>query len=250
MTVAEPKPGEAHISTLEGRWGKVSVFNTDRYIGQSFLNYGEYNADETEFVVSLAQKAGKDKLVLDIGANIGAIGQALEHSGFTVESFEPQPEVFNLLTRNVKGKCHNIALASRAGKTVMPKIRYDEVNNFGGISIGTTSKAHGGIEVQVETLDSFNFQNVGLIKIDVEGFEEEVLRGAVNTIMRCSPILYLEDDRAEKSDSLYKFLTEIGYMWHVHRPPLYRDNNFFAKKENIWGKNYVSKNIVCVKYPL
>jgi FkbM family methyltransferase len=247
---AEPQQQASHIGTVNGRYGKVSFFNTDRYIGQSFLHYGEYNPEETEYVVSLAQKAGKDKLVLDIGANIGAISQALEHSGFTVEAFEPQPEVFGLLQHNIKGKCHNIALASRAGMTVMPKIRYDEVNNFGGFSIGTTSKSNGSIDVKVQTLDSFNYQNVGLIKIDVEGFEEEVLRGAVDTIKRCSPILYLEDDRADKSESLHKFLTQIGYMWHLHYPPLYTPKNFFAKQENIWGQNFVSKNIVCVKSPL
>ena len=192
-------------------------------------------------------KAGKDKLVLDIGANIGVISQALEFSGFTVESFEPQPEVFGLLRRNMKGRCHNLALASRVGVTTIPKVNYDEVNNFGGLSCGTASKSRGAIEVKVETLDSFNFANVGLMKIDVEGFEEEVLRGGVETINRCSPVLYLEDDRKEKSPSLHAFLKELGYRFEVHAPPLYRERNFFGKKQNIWDKNFVSRNIVCYR---
>jgi hypothetical protein len=46
--------------------------------------------------------------------------------------------------------------------------------------------------VQVETLDSYCFQDVGFIKIDVEGYEKFVLEGAQQTIQRCRPTLQLE----------------------------------------------------------
>jgi FkbM family methyltransferase len=243
MSAAE----KSYVKTVEGRWGPCAYFEQDEYIGKSIQHYGEYNPDETEFIIALAEKTGKDKLVLDIGANIGAIAQALEFSGFRVEAFEPQPEVFALLTQNFKGKSHNLALASRAGVTVMPKVDYSQRNNFGGFSIGTSSKSRGAIQVEVRRLDDFAFENVGLMKIDVEGFEEEVLRGSVETITRCSPVLYLEDDRKEKSPSLHAFLQELGYRWEPHEPPLYREKNFFGKRENIWGVNYVSKNIVCYR---
>lgn len=236
-----------YVKSVEGRWGKVHFFDQDEYIGKSMFHYGEYNPDETEFIISLAEKAGKDKLVLDIGANIGAIAQALAWSGFNVVAFEPQPEVFEVLQQNFKGKSHNVALGEKRGTTVMPKLVYSERNNFGGISCGTISKSRGGISVPVERIDDYKFENVGLMKIDVEGYEELVLRGAVDTIKRCSPILYLEDDRKEKSDSLHAFLSELGYRWEEHNPPLYRAQNFFGKGENIWGRNFVSKNIVCYK---
>jgi FkbM family methyltransferase len=238
---------KSYVKSIAGRWGTCHYFEQDEYIGRSISNYGEYNPDETEFIIGLAEKAGKDKLVLDIGANIGVIAQALAFSGFTVEAFEPQPEVFELLKENFKGKCHNVALADKPGTTVMPKLVYSERNNFGGISCGTISKSRGAIQVHVEKLDDYKFENVGLMKVDVEGFEELVLRGSVDTIARCSPILYLEDDRQEKSESLHKFLKELGYRWEPHNPPLYRARNFFGKGENVWGRNFVSKNIVCYK---
>ena len=219
----------------------------DRYIGQSLVHYGEYNPDETEFIVALAEKAGKGKLVLDVGANIGVISQALEFSGFTVEAFEPQPEVFSVLRENMKGRVHNVAVGARDGATTVPNIDYSQVNNFGGISCDTVSTQRGAISVPVKTIDSYRFQNVGLMKIDVEGYEEQVLRGAVDTIRRCSPILYLEDDRTEKSASLHSFLRELGYKWEAHNPPLYREKNFFGKKTNIWDTIFVSKNIVAYK---
>src|ERR1700722_5709686 len=111
-----------YITNVDGRWGKCHFFKQDQYIGQSLLHYGEYNPDETEFILGLAAKAGKDKTVLDIGANIGVIAQALERSGFTVEAFEPQAEVFALLQKNFKGKAHNVALGEQAGTTVMPNL--------------------------------------------------------------------------------------------------------------------------------
>lgn len=237
---------ESHIAFVNGRWGKCYYFRQDAYIGQSLLNYGEYNPDETECIVALAAKAGRDKLVLDIGANIGVISQALEYHGFKVEAFEPQREVHALLKKNIQGPAHNVALGAAAGSATMPKVDYAKPNNFGGIAIGMAS-AEGTIEVELRTLDSYNFQNVGVIKIDVEGFEEQVLRGGVETIQRCKPFLYLEDDRADKSASLHKYLKELGYQFQAHNPALYRENNFFAQKVNVWGKNFVSKNIVCVK---
>jgi FkbM family methyltransferase len=48
------------------------------------------------------------------------------------------------------------------------------------------------LPVQVETIDSYNFQDVGFIKIDVEGYEKFVLEGAVDTIARCRPTIQLE----------------------------------------------------------
>lgn len=237
------------IRSVDGRWGKCFYFGKDEYVGRSVHNYGEYNPDETEYILKLASEAqdspdARNMKVLDIGANIGCISQALEHEGYDVVAFEPQPEVFNLLRKNFSGESYNIGLGSKFETAKMPKFRYDDKNNVGSMSIGA-SGILGTIDVEVRTVDSFNFENVGLMKIDVEGYEEEVLRGAVDTIARCSPILYIEDDRASKSYSLHKFLKELGYVWTEHNPPLYREQNFFNLKKNIWSKNYVSKNIDC-----
>ena len=239
-----------YIRSVDGRWGKCYFFAHDVFIGPSLLHYGEYNPDETEFLLKLATQAGKDKIVLDIGANIGAIAQALEQSGFTVEAFEPLPEVFALLKKNFKGKAHNVALGERGGTTTMPKISYDKENNFGGFSCGTAYKDAGSIDIPIHKLDDYKFDNIGLMKIDVEGYEERVLRGAMETIKRCKPILYMEDDRDDKSASLHKTLAELGYRCEQHRPYLYREANFFNKKENIWGNNkYWNRNIVCYSDP-
>ena len=230
--------------TVDSRWGPCTYFKKDEYVGRSIHNYGEYGPDETEKILELADKT---KLCLDIGANIGVISMALIAGGFKVEAFEPQPEVYKLLKKNVglDANVHNTALGMAAGVADMPKVYYSDKGNFGGLGIGAKS-IYGSYQVPVATLDSFNFENVGFIKLDVEGFEEQVLRGGVETILRDKPIMYIEDDRMEKSATLRAYIQELGYTYESHKPLLYRENNFFGLKKNIWAPmNYASHNLIC-----
>ena len=90
-----------------------------------------------------------------------------------------------------------------------------------------------------------HIRDVGFMKIDVEGYELEVLQGAVETIAHCKPILYIEDDRGDKSRALHQYIEYLGYSIEEHKPPLYRENNFFGLKKNVWDKNYASHNLIC-----
>lgn len=224
---------------VNGRWGTTFYIGKDEYVGRSLHYYGEYNPDETEMILSLASGH-----CLDIGANFGVMAQALEYNGFKVSSFEPQPDVFNILRQNVRGECFNMGLGSTPGTFKMPKIFLGSKANYGGSAIGTRSDM-GTIDVSVGVLDSFEFDDIGFMKIDVEGFEEKVLRGGVKTIERCRPIMYIEDDRMELSDSLRRYIRGLGYTIEEHKPPLYRENNFFGYKKNVWDKNYASHNLIC-----
>lgn len=229
------------LQTINGRYGPCTFIRGDEYLGRSVFSYGEYNKEECEHIVGLALERGG--LILDIGANIGNVSQALVHAGFEVRAFEPQPAIFNCLTKNINPEwCYNIGLGDYESDMFMPAADYSRKGNFGGMSIGGSS----GITVKVKTLDSFNFENVGVMKIDVEGFEEKVLRGAIETIKRCKPIIYLEADRPEKITSLKLFLHSLGYTdIKEHNPPLFSKDNFFKNQKNIWGKNYVSLNWEC-----
>ena len=231
------------INTKDSRWGPCTYFLKDEYVGRSIHNYGEYGPDETEKILELADR---NKLCLDIGANIGVISMALLANGFEVKAFEPQPEVYKLLAANIAGRgdAYNTALGLGAGVVEMPKVYYSAKGNFGGLGIGQKSM-YGSYTVPVASLDSYEFENVGFIKIDVEGFEEMVLRGGRETILRDKPIMYIEDDRIEKRMGLRAYIKELGYSIETHQPTLYRENNFFGLKKNIWDRNFASHNLVC-----
>lgn len=228
------------MRSVTGRWGETWFYHKDRYIGPSLQNYGEFSPEETEKIISLASG-----LCLDIGANFGCIGQALEASGFNVVAFEPQPDVYKLTCKNIrKGVVHNCGLGDVEGTAQMTRIRKGSRASYGSSAMGVIDNDEEPITVPVHTLDSFNL-NPGFMKIDVEGYEEKVLRGAVETILKWKPIMYIEDDRREKSLSLRTFIRSLGYGIAEHNPPLYRDNNFFGKKRNIFDSNYISNNLIC-----
>jgi FkbM family methyltransferase len=232
------------MRSVEGRWGQTWFIDKDIYVGASLFHYGEYGPDETEMIIALAAEAGQDRLCLDIGANFGVMAQALETSGFRCEAFEPQPDVFSCLVRNVKGKCHQLAVGDAAGTAKMPKILNGAKANYGGMGLGFRSEL-GTIDVPVTTIDSLNYADVGFVKLDVEGYEEKALRGAAETITRCRPILYVEDDRANKSASLRDYIAFLGYTIKEHKPTLFRENNFFGSHKIPWGGNIMSTNLIC-----
>jgi FkbM family methyltransferase len=225
---------------VEGRYGPCFVLPNDIYIGQSVINYGEFSKDECEYIVSLANE--KKGLVLDVGANVGCISQALLAAGHDVVAFEPQPTIFSLLKLNCpSAKMHKCAVGDKNGTVYFPFIDYEQTGNFGGISVSNI----GDVEVPVKTIDSFNFENVSLIKVDVEGFEDKVIQGAIETIKRCKPILYVEVDRPHIQEKLPAILEQLGYTFEDHYPPLFSPDNYFNNTKTIWSDNYVSGNMVC-----
>ena len=225
--------------TIEGRYGPVTFLEKDMYVGKSLYYYGEYGPDESEMIVNLARDT-----CLDIGANIGCISQALVSAGKFVEAFEPQPEIFKLLRQNVHCFAHNVGVSNRVGFAKMPKLHYSSKFNYGGVGLNESS-IYGTIEVPLVTIDSLNITDVGFMKIDVEGHELEVLEGAAETISLYRPILYVEDDRVDKSRALRQYIAYLGYSIEEHKPTLYREDNFFGLKRNVWDKNYATHNLIC-----
>lgn len=256
------------IGKKEGRWGTCEYFLKDEYVGRSIHNYGEYNPDETEKIIELATESlNKDETraqyCLDIGANIGCISQALKANGFNIMPFEPQPEINAVMHRNVNNATSSgfvgqgtrlmnpVAVGNpELGSTSfvrMPKVYYSEKGNFGGLGIGTHGRL-GTYEVPLVSIDELNKGwniRVCFMKIDVEGYELEVLKGATSTILAHKPIMYIEDDRIEKRQALRDYIRELGYSIEPHFPTLYRENNFFGLKKNIWDKDYASHNLIC-----
>jgi len=118
---------------------------------------------------------------------------------------------------------------------------------------GTMMYLHGGValgggqgeDVPVVTLDQLAMTNVKLIKIDVEGMEVDVLAGAKATLARCRPILYVENDRADKAEALVAQVRDDGYRMWWHAPRLFNPANFRGNPTNVFG-NVVSFNMLCM----
>ena len=104
-----------------------------------------------------------------------------------------------------------------------------------------------GVAVKVVPLDDLisDLPKVDLLKLDVEGMEGEVLKGASKTIHRNRPWMYLENDRMEKSQALIEQIMALDYKLWWHVPPMFNPNNYFGVKENEYG-NIASFNMLCL----
>lgn len=131
--------------------------------------------------------------VVDAGANIGdnAIAYARATAGVStgqVLAFEPNPLAFECLRRNMAGHSH--VQCERLGLSDTHS-RFDlAIDQNAGAAHLRGESAQGSIEVA--PLDQWNLPRLAFMKVDVEGFEMRLLRGAEQTIMRCRPVMYIE----------------------------------------------------------
>jgi FkbM family methyltransferase len=235
------------------RYGYMLYNARDQYVGASLEAYGEFSQGEVEFILALLSPAS---VVMDIGANYGALTVPIAQQVRQVYAFEPQRPAFyamaaNLALNNLENVvCENVALASESGFITVPRLDYAAGNNIGGLELGRPGvTGQGFYNVRAETLDDYAGRNrirqLDFIKIDVEGMEEAVLRGGQKTIRALRPVIYLEADRESKLPSLRAFIDELGYGQEPHAPPLFNPQNFLGNPKNIWGRDIVSRNWLC-----
>jgi FkbM family methyltransferase len=228
---------------------------TDRYVGRSLDTYGEFSEAELQLLGRLVH-AGDT--VLDVGAHVGVHTVFLAGrvgAGGRVLSFEPQRPLFDLLRANIAlnrlRQVHprHAAVSDVDGSVLVPEAQLECPANFGGLSLEeplTASPAwRQGEAVPTVRIDDLELERPTLIKIDVEGMEAKVLGGADATIARCRPVLYVENDREQRSDELLRRLMALDYRLFWHLPPLYSPDNFFGEEENVFP-GLVSANVLAL----
>lgn len=166
--------------------------------------------------------------MFDIGANVGLmsiIGAELVGKTGTVHSFEPQTSLVQLFHKSIKTNLydqitiHSVALSDHKGKMTLqiPK------KNYGKASLTRNFSNSDTIEVPVITLSEYfkdyQFSSIRLIKIDVEGYEKEVLKGALNLFQTITPevIIFELNELTEETfweKELIQMLYSIGYEFY------------------------------------
>lgn len=242
-------PPEAFNQLAVCRHGLMLYNRHDRYIGPSLRKYGEFSPGELE-AFRMVLRPGMT--VVEVGANIGAHTVELARlvAPGPVLAFEPQRLVFQTLCANVAiNSCANVyafqvAMGAAPGGILVPELDPNLPANFGGVSLG--GAAPGATRVQLSTIDSLGLPACHFIKADVEGMEADVLRGAQATIRRHRPVIYVENDRAERSPALIALLQrDLGYRLYWHAVPMFVPDNFRGDAENIFGTD-VSGNMLCL----
>ena len=166
-----------------------------------------------------------DKYSVDIGANIGYYSALLSPVSRRVVSFEANSELIPYLTINMQ-RHPNVVIFPIAAGSSNGELEFNEPiapngdviahSGSGASSTRFLDKmgiSFNAVTIPVITLDSFQLKDVGFIKIDVEGAEYEVLKGAIETINRCRPNVVLENEYRHNEDCMkvFDFMRENGY---------------------------------------
>jgi len=136
--------------------------------------------------------------VIDIGGNRGIYAYQLWKLGAKVEVFEPNPTCHGVLSAWAAGKpnvnIHSVALSNHSGTANLHiPIDGSGIEHDASASIEHSGFAHARDQlVPLQTLDSYKFEDVSLIKIDVEGHEYSVIEGAAATLASSKPALLVE----------------------------------------------------------
>jgi FkbM family methyltransferase len=233
---------------VKGRYGFILYNRNDTVIGRSIEVYGEYFESEVNVFRRFCTPGD---VALDIGANIGTHTLALARlvgPGGLVFAFEPQRIVFQTLCANMALNsldnihCINAAVGATAGTLKLFDADPNVPNNFGGVQVAMLAGAPRASPVDRLRLDDFlDIDRLRLIKIDVEGMEAEVLRGARDILERFKPVLYVENDNVAGSAELVALLHECGYRCYWHLPPFANARNFFGSTEALFPVAFVDR---------
>ena len=177
-----------------------------------YINRGLFESNLIDWV---KQFCNKEKNFLDIGAHSGTYSISLSNDCKHVYSFEPQKMTYYSLCGSVALSninnitCINIGLGSQ--EQIGTQTLNIVSNDGGGSSLFVNNINVLATEIiQINTLDSFNLENIGFIKMDVEENELFVLKGSLITLKRSNyPTILFESNNS--NEELFCFLKNLNY---------------------------------------
>lgn len=237
------------------RHGLMIYNNSDIWAGKSYDHYGEFMEAEM-MLTSFVLRAGD--VALDVGAGIGThavpMARMVGDEG-RVFAFEPERRSFNMLCGNVALNevgnvyCYHEAIGNRVGATKVPEIDVKATINFGGVELFREYEDCPSYLVPIMTLDQHDFQRCDFIKVDVEGMEADVLKGARKLIAERKPYVYFESEDRTRSECV-AIMKSLGYTLFLQNAPLFQSENFFANATDVFvneqGLHFVTAMILCV----
>ena len=203
-----------------------TFFFPEHATARDFASGGTYERSIMDWARDALMPEGK--VFVDIGSHVGTYTLTMAPKASHCVAFECTPKTYNYLCANIalhdlheKVTTHRIALGNTCGVTTLYTRNGDGGGNgcckFNDLETLTKSTA---VEVPIRTLDSYSLTNIGLLKLDVEGFEKDVLKGAQETLRANGYPKYLfeswhEDQPGvpgkELRADLFEYIESTGY---------------------------------------
>ena len=204
-----------------------ALFPNDNAVTSSIINGWQYEKYMFDFL-ERNQIDCEGKTILDVGANNGNFAVDFAHlvgDKGCVHSFEPQRIIYYQLCSNVflngldNVYCHNVAVGD--GFDGYVHIATPDYHNKGEVNFGDVRIAKSGNKIEQRSLDSYTFEDVVFIKIDVQGYESVVVDGAEETIKKHRPYLFVEfEDHLlkEQGTSDIELQAKIEALGYIVKP--------------------------------
>ncbi len=189
--------------------------------------FGDYKYESKEII--LWQKLAKGQMnILDIGAHVGyySLLAGSVNNNAVITAVEPTPKTFNNLSENIKRNrykvtAYNMALGNSKGSVEMQQP--DTMNS--GMNFVKESGAISSASVAMDTLENFysaqlNGSDIGLMKIDAEGFEYKILQGGMKMFEACRPVIFIEllnstlNRFNAATTDVYTLMCNAGYQFY------------------------------------
>ena len=215
-----------HVNPLLPAKRKYVLFPKDNAVTMSLINGQVYEPYLFSFISdNLIDLTGTE--IVDVGANNGHFTVEFAHyvsDTGKVFAFEPQRVIYQQLCGNVflngldNVYAYNVALGETEGVTNIESPNY---YSEGEVNFGDIHLTNNGDDIEkalITKLDNFNFDNLSLIKIDVQGYEPYVIKGGLKTIEKHRPYIFIEmeQDQLEKygytEADLVKQIEEMNYV--------------------------------------
>jgi len=213
--------------------------------------YGFYHRDIDRLLKHLLIQIQNEIVFFDVGANIGFVSLLAcsnPNLQITAHGFEPNPFVFERLQANTvlnpfSMVINNFALGSKAGQSELSVGK-----NSGNSTLIKGGFSHvnriGTIQVEIHTLDNYCLNQAvfpNIMKIDVEGYEQEVLNGGTGVIAKSRPFLIIEmNSKALKAagtngTNLLRLLASLNYQCYFVKPRREINSSLHLKNGSTWN---------------
>lgn len=202
--------GRDKVKTLVPPIDRDFFVNENEVVGRAILTMGVYDLVVAE-CLKRCLKTGNN--YYDVGANIGYFSRLAQSYGAKVQAFEPHPKILKRLEENLSGleqiQTNGIALSDQEGEFSLYVPKNFEKNE----GVASLEPMPDSVEVKVQTkcLDQICFDQIHLMKIDVEGHEASVLRGAKQKLAKKQiDFIVFEEFGGPQAETIQIF-AQLGY---------------------------------------
>ena len=203
--------GEFWVPDEDMRYHWFRLWKAGKQRQKTIQRFADGNAYKTEDIAIALSHVQGNRVAIDGGAHVGAYTRAMAGHFETIYAFEPTPDTFAALTRNLQ----DWGLADRVhARQVALSDRHENVRlSLSPWQRSISRRIVGPGDIPTILIDDLELAVLDFIKLDVEGYELRALRGAEATLKRCRPVVMFEDKEKYGEENIrlaHEYIQALG----------------------------------------